>query len=246
MTNGHPGNRSKGFASYVAMADSWRSACLKGAIQGPLHEHSLIKIIVSRNECRRRIVKVYREEAAKRRRAAMGTTNLSGIGGRAPAHAPGASPTATDSAATAAATTAAAVDEATAAASNLGASAAAAPGGDPAPPPPGGDLHGLGDAPWPPGMTSIPGRDGDPPAWVVIRGARPGVYYFRYAVICVVCRYSTNTLTISQELVHGCTRTSRRRLGDACFEQPGCRSVVPAQSALRRIPPLLASCASRP
>ena len=156
LIKGFSGNSSKGYSTYEDMRDAWHHACLQGTVRGSLHQDSLLKIIVPRTECQKRIAAFYRKEGILRRQAAAAA------------------------AAAADATTADTGDNATPT------GGPAAPGtAAPAPPshlPPGNNLHGLDDIPEPPGMTSVPSTPGDPPAWVVIRGVRPGVYYTRYAL----------------------------------------------------------------
>ena len=156
------------------MRNAWRRACLLGTVQGPLHESSLLKIVVSRAECQRRIAQFYRDEGNKRRRAAATA--------------------AASTAAASAAVTNAAVAAANAPAANAPAragmhtnlAAGDAPGdGAPAPPPvpPAGiHVHGLGNPPNPPPLQDISEaaiNAADPPAWVVIHGVHPGVFYYR-------------------------------------------------------------------
>ncbi|GJF00763.1 hypothetical protein PsYK624_170640 [Phanerochaete sordida] len=189
FTSGWSGNSSKKHGSYHDMYFAWKSACTQGRVHGKMSPQSIVPYIVSDKEAQQRLDQLLAqvEDMSMSEDEDQPVTSTA-----APTAAP-AAPTAAPAAPTAAPapTAVPAASRAPPAASK---DAPAAPNDAPAAPndapvaPTAVPLAFASDAsssssmPTPTPTPVAPSRVAPvPPAWVVVRGLRPGVYYDRDA-----------------------------------------------------------------
>lgn len=65
LTDGHSGNRSRSFQDWGKLCAAWRTACIMGAVVGPLSPHSILPFVVSRAEAERRLAAWRQEETLR-------------------------------------------------------------------------------------------------------------------------------------------------------------------------------------
>lgn len=164
-TAGYPKNRTRSFSTYEDMWNSWRTACLLGTVPGRLSPHSIVPIVVSDAELQKRLDRWRAEQRPQAARAEAEVAAAAAGTGPPPNTAPIPPPPCSPPGSFGPSTSA----------------PRASPGGRRSPVVVPDDDD---ERPPPVDKGKGPARDDDeeldPPAWVVIRGVRPGVHYFRF------------------------------------------------------------------